>query len=217
MTVNDQVLGQATPSVAAKLNDSNAEAFYALNYEELRALSSNRVEAAVKRLSLAEPVQLRKDITVRLVALLREKQDAQLYDEVAKALAVWSEEGDGAAEVMAGIAVDMRAEGEPIPEQILSFLAERRLAQAATILVELWAQNPSTRQSLLQEYGSGVAAMLVPYLESEIPAQARSAATLLGSIGGPAQLPAMREILQGAINVEFRDVLAESIARIENR
>lgn len=217
MSVNNAVLGQGATVNSAKLNDPTSDAFYSLNYNELLALAPARMEAAVKRLRLAEPVQLRKDITVRLVALLNEEQNASLYEDLAEALLVWSEPGDGADQVMVGITERMHAADKTIPEGIITFLVQRQTPDAAPLLTTLWAKSPSTRQSTLIKYGSNAAELVAPYLASESQAVSRSAALILAEIAGADELPKMRETLQTAVDPQFRSLLERSIAEVESR
>lgn len=217
MSVNDAVLGQNATAISSKLNDPSNEAFYSLNYNELQALDPIRVEAAVKRLRLAEPLQLRADITVRLVALLNEEQDASLYEDLAEALLIWSEPGDGADQIMVGITERMHAAEKAIPSGIITFLVKRKTPAAAPLLTMLWSESPGTLQSTLISYGSNAAALVVPYLTSDLPALSRSAAMILAEIGRPEDLVRMREILEGAVDPNFRELLERGIKEVETR
>lgn len=217
MSVNGEVLGQNAAAISSKLNDPTNEAFYSLNYNELKALDPARVQAAVKRLRLAPPAQLRKDITVRLVALLNDEQDAELYEDLAEALLVWSEPGDGADQVMVGITERMDAAGKKIPDGIISFLVQRKTPSAAPLLTTFWVESPGTLQGKLIDYGPSIADEVVAYLSSETPAISRSAAIILGEVATTDQLEVMREVLQGAVDSSFRNVLERSIRNVEAR
>ena len=131
MQVNTAVLGEISSELTAKLNNPEDGAFYSLNYAELIALERGRVKDAIRRLSSAEPIRMRKDITVRLVGLLGEDFDGETYGNIAAALQKWSEEGDGADRILADIAAKKRSRGLKIPDEVLRFISERKTPSAA--------------------------------------------------------------------------------------
>ena len=217
MTLEPSVLSEVSDEQNIKLVDSTQGAFYSLNFQELRALQKARVKAAINRLAAAEPVRMRKDITSRLASLLTVPQDAETYGELAAALEVWSEPGDGADDVISKIALNMRERGQTIPEGILKFLISRKTPSAAVLLVELWQENPSTRRASIENYGSTAAPLIASFLRSSDASVARNAAVLLGKIGTKAELPQMQEALTGASNDSFKAVLQESIEQVARR
>ena len=219
MQVNATVLGEQSSSneITAKLNNPKDGAFYSLNYDELIALDRERVKNAVIRLSNAEPIRLRKDITVRLVGLLGGNQDSDTYENLAQALSVWSEEGDGADRVLVGLAGKIRARGQEVPDAILRFWAERKTPEAATLMVELWVEDPTGNTRFLEAYGSQAAPLVSGYLRSQDNSLARSAVKVMRQIGTKEHLPQMREALTGSSNEEFKLALEEAIARVASR
>ncbi len=217
MVVNSSVLGDVSNELTSKLNNPKDGAFYSLNYAELIALDRERVKSAIKRLRRAEPIRMRKDITVRLVGLMGEQQDLETYGDLAEALDVWSVEGDGADQIVAGIGKKLRERGQRIPAGILRFLAKRKTPSAATMIVEVWAEQPSIRKPYVEQYGSSIANLITPFLRSSEPSLAMSAASILGNIGTRKELPDMREALTGATDEEFRVTLQEAIERVARR
>ncbi|MDQ8191187.1 HEAT repeat domain-containing protein [Roseibacillus persicicus] len=217
MQVNPTVLGEVSNELTSKLSNPDDGAFYSLNYAELIALDRGRVKLAIKRLATAEPIRMRKDITVRLVGLLSEKHDPETLGDLAKAIEVWSEEGDGADRIVADMGTRMRLRGQPVPDEILRFVAERKTPTAASMMVDLWAESPVTRQSYLESYGSQAAPLVEPFLRSEEVGMARSAAIMLGKIGTSSQLPAMQEALAESSDDELKLVLEEAIKRVSQR
>lgn len=216
VTLDRSALGASSSEITAKLNDPSDGAFYSLNYEELKALEQIRVKAAINRLRLVEPLEMRKDITARLVGLMGLPQDPETYGNIAAALEVWSEPGDGADELISQIARKMRDRGEKIPTGILSLLVTRQTPSAAALIVDLWSEGPSTNKAMVEDYGSGAAPFLVSFLRSPEAAVARNAAMLLGQVGTAAELPAMREALTGNESADFQRVLKEAIERAAN-
>ena len=219
MQVNATVLGDQSSSneITNKLNNPSDGAFYSLNYAELIALDRERVKQAVIRLSNAEPVRMRKDITVRLVGLLGGRQDTETYGNLAQALNVWSEEGDGADRALVGLVGKMREQRQEVPDAILRFWAERKTPEAASLMVQLWAEDPVSRNRFVESYGSQAATSVSFYLRSSEDGLARSAARLMGQIGTKDHLPQMREALTGSGNEEFKRVLQEAIERVVRR
>lgn len=217
VTLDRGALGESSSEITSKLNDPSDGAFYSLNYQELKALEQIRVKSAVNRLRMVEPLQMRKDITARLVGLMGLPQDPETYGNIAAALEVWSEPGDGADQVISQIAVKMRSRGEKIPAGLLSFLVARKTNSAAALIAELWSEGPSTRKGMVEDFGSDAAPFIVTYLRSPEPAIARNAAMLLGQIGTDAELPAMREALTGNENEDFQRVLQGAIKRVASK
>ncbi len=215
MQANPAVLGEVSSRLTAKLNDPNDGSFYPLNHAELIALDRERVKRAIDRLSLAKPIRMRKDITVRLVALLSEDFDEATFDQLAKAIEIWSEDGDGAERVVADLGVRMRAQGRKIPDGMLNFIATRKPAAAASLMVDVWSRDPTSKQRFVAQYGSQAAPLLPSYLTSDDSGVRRSAARLLGQIGGKEQLTSMREAMNETSDSELKSILVESIARIQ--
>lgn len=217
MQVNASVLGEVSNELTAKLNNPEDGAFYSLNYGELIALDKDRVKAAIRRLAMAEPIRMRKDITVRLVGLLGEEFDEETYSRLADALKVWSEEGDGAERIVTELGTRLLSRGQQIPDGMMRFLSERRPPEAAALMVSAWADDPSSKQRFLEDYGSGVAPRLTSYLRSPDAAVSRAAARLLGAVGTKNELAEMRETLTGIQDETLRLALEEAIQRVAKR
>ena len=218
IALNPLVLGgDVNSELNAKLINPEGEAFYKLNYDQLISLDKNRVKDAIKRLSKAEPLRFRKDITVRLIGILGQENDAETAGLIADTLAVWSVEGDGADVVLVDLIVKMRSSGKSIPDAMLHFLAARKTPSAANLLVDLWAEDPSGRQRFLEAYGTQISPLMEPHLLSPTPALARSAARILGQVGAKSQLPSMREALQKSKDEALKVSLQQAIQQVERR
>ena len=215
--VNSLVLGEISSELLSKMNDQSDGAFYSLNFKELVSIDRSRVKDALTRLALAEPVQMRKDITVRLVGLLSSKQEPETFGQIAKALSVWSEEGDGAGPVLVNIAQKMRQRGDKVPIELLNFLAKRKTPSANVLFVELWSESPVERQGVLVEYGEPAASLLTAFLRSSEARLRRSAALALGQVGTKDELAVMREALTETDDEEFKELLQEAITRVARR
>ncbi|MBK1833935.1 hypothetical protein [Roseibacillus ishigakijimensis] len=215
--VNPEVLGVASGALINQLNDATSERFFELNYAELVALDRTRVKSALDRLASVEPRQMRQDMTVRLVGLLGGSLSSEELGSLVKALGVWSQEGDGVDRLVVDNATRLREEGVAIPDDVMAFLAERKPESAAVLLIELWVEEPVSRQRFLENYGSGVAPLLVPFLRSSESALVRSAAHLLGQVGTAAQVPGMREMLGELSHEELRPVVERAIERASQR
>ncbi|MEM9081888.1 MAG: hypothetical protein AAGC74_14485 [Verrucomicrobiota bacterium] len=212
--VDVTVLSEPSVEVAAKLNDPTEGAFYALNWEELAHLDQERVEDAVRRLSRAEPLSLRADITARLAALVKEEQDDDFYGELAKALLVWSEPGDDSEKLVAAVGNQIQLEGKRVPQGVLDFVAERQVPEASAFLVNLWAETPRQMQGYLETYGAGLQGLILPYLGDSNPGIARSAASLLSTIATPSVLGELRAARAKAVDEEVKLTLQKAIGRL---
>lgn len=219
LRLNVELLGgDASNNLNSKLIDPTNGAFYSLNHKELLALDRGRVKAAVRRLAnVKQPLQMRKDITVRLVGLLGQESEPEMVGLLAEAIRVWSEEGDGADLVLMNQIVKMRAGGKTVPDEMMRFLAERKTASAANLMVSLWSLDPSGRQRFLVTYGSQVAPAMVPYLKNSNSALSRSAVRVLGQIGTRSQLPEMREVLGSSEDEALKVSLKQAIEQVERR
>ena len=214
MKVNTAVLGEVSNELTAKLNNPQDGAFYSLNYSELIALDRGRVKNAIHRLSMAEPIRMRKDITVRLVGLLSEDFDSITYGNIAAALQKWSEEGDGADRILADIAAKKRARGLKLPDEVLRFLSERKTPTAAPLMVGLWSDDPIGRQRFLEDYGSQAAPLVVPFFVRTTPAcQVLLLACWESSGPNESWLPCVK-ILAGSQDEEFKTALQKAINRV---
>ena len=213
----DALGGDVSAELNAKLINPEGEAFYALNFKELISLDKGRVKDAAMRLSNAQPLRMRKDITVRLVGLLGQEDDSEMLSVLAEALNVWSEKGDGADVVLIDLIQKMRSGGKKVPDEMMGFLAERKFASAAPLLVELWADDAIGRQRFLFSYGAQVAPLITKYLGSSDMVVSRSAARVLGQVGTKSELPAMRQVLETTKDEALKISLQQAISQVERR
>lgn len=204
---------EAGPS--GKLSDPENPSFYQLNLRELESIDAGRAGQAVKRLSSVEPRLLRSDIVNRLQQLMIHA-DVELRDDIAKALAVWAQPGDGSVEVVREAFSETLEEQEEVPRSIVEFLVSRGDEESLPLLHRLWAAEPGDWEALYGDMGAGIEPDVLGHLGDEDLNLVASAIRLLGRVGTSKSLPDLQAALDKA-HGELASLLTQSIQSIERR
>ena len=214
VTLEGGRLLEANKTLMTKLSDKDHPAFYALNLTELDHIDLARVDGAVKRLMEAEPQRFRIEITRRLIDLMAEESGSDLKGSVARALATWSEPGDGAEEVVAVSAREIIEAGEPMPRSMLEFLVLRKSPEAVKLLEPLWMKAPSAWEPIMTELGLVAEDAVIKHIRNEDRGIQQSAVRLLKRMGSQRGIESLRSLLDGADD-EMKVLLQEAIDSIE--
>ena len=198
-----------------KLNNPDNPSFYELNRRELESIDLRRMEEAVKRLAVAEPRLFRPDIVKRMQELFP-LADEEMTGDLAKALIVWAEEGDGSVEVVRDVAVRLMASESEVPRPVIAFMVQNKDEAVIPILDELWATETGSWENLYGEMGSPIEDLVLKRFEEGSPTIKISAATLLAKVGTEKSLPALKKESEGARS-EMAVVVNRAIEAIEAR
>ncbi|MDP0489821.1 MAG: hypothetical protein Q7Q71_02075 [Verrucomicrobiota bacterium JB023] len=217
VNLDGTVFNEADSDTMRKLEDPSEEAFYTLNFNELAHIDRERVRNAVGRLSRAEPVRMRSDITRRLVALLSENLDAEFSGDVAEALKVWSEPGDGADDFVVDQGNQLLLEGRDLPMGIVRFLSDRQTPTAMPLLISVWQKDPGKYQAYLEEFGSAIESFIWPYLESRELPILRSSVSILGAVGSKESVPYLQEASSKHEDADVKAGIDSALNRIMKR
>ena len=198
VAVEGKRLLEASTELSAKLMNPDHPAFYVHNMNELEHIDLDRVAAAVGRLAGVEPLRFQVQISRRLVELLEEEDDTQFRGDVCRALKVWSQEGDGADEVVARVAKDVLGRGESMPRSMLDFMVSRQSSEAVPIVEVLWMEDPSGWEPIVSEIGSAAEDAVIKHLSDAAPGVQQSAVRLLRRIGTKKSIEPLKALLPGA-------------------
>jgi len=197
------------------LQDSSSARFYELNKRELDSINLERANAAVKRLGTVEPKLYRDDIVRRMQELL-EEGDTETKREVAEALSVWAEPGDGSVGAVRKAAAELLKEEGTVPRAVVAFLARSRDSASIPLVHELWIGDSKEWEALYGDFGPGIEDGVLGVLPEAEPLLKFSAVRLLGRVGTPKALPALRSEQQDAAS-ELAVIIGQAIAGIEKR
>jgi hypothetical protein len=200
---------------AEKLNTKTDPAFYELNQSELGNIDLDRVKSAVERLADAEPTIYRADISRMMIELLG-KPGVTFHDSLAKALLVWAEEPEAAAEVGLEALKKSVAAGDRISEHLVDLVTRAKSDDAIPTLNLLWVKDPVTWEEYYGRFGPTIVPGLMGQLDSESAPLRRSAIRLLGQVGTDVALPAL-EKLTGDQDPEVRILAERAGASIKQR
>jgi predicted Zn finger-like uncharacterized protein len=199
-----------------KLNDRSDPAFYDLNKRELESIDLARVSKAVRRLAEAEPKVYRSDVTRKLIQLL-DSPGVTFKGDICRALATWSEQPGPAGEAALKQAAALLSQEEKVPEEMIALIVKEQNLAVIPIIDELWSADPNTWEDLYGDVGAAAEETLIHRFNTSTEAlQRRSAARLLGRVGGPGSLPLLEQALTGA-DAELRVLLEKAIASVRSR
>lgn len=198
-----------------KLANPENPSFYELNRRELESIDLRRVEEAVKRLAGAEPKLFRRDIVERMQELFV-LADTEMKGDLARALGIWAEEGDGSVEIVRGVALDLMEKEKSVPRPIVAFMVQNKDEEVIPILDQLWAAESGSWETLYVEMGSPIEDSVLKRFKEGSPTLKVSAATLLAKVGTEKSLPALREAKESAKS-EMAVVVGRAIEAIEGR
>lgn len=199
-----------------KLSDKEDGAFYQLNLMELLGVDIRRINNALLRLALADPVQSRDDIIKRMIELL-DMSDREMLANICKAMLVWSDGKDGAPEAaMKAATVRFEAEKD-LPIECVTFLVKWQQAGVYPILEQLWLKDPTSWEEVYMKSGSPAEAGLINHLAEGSNRRRMSAARILGRVGGDAAEDALRSALEGTTDLELKTSFSNAMEAIRLR
>lgn len=198
-----------------KLTDKENPAFYDLNKRELESIDLVRVGRAVQRLADAEPKIYRSDITRKLISLLGEK-GVEFKGDLCHALAVWSEQPGPAGEAALVEAKNLLERKAEVPQEMIALIVKEKNPAVVPILDELWFKNPTHWEQLYGEVGPPAEAAIIRRFPRADGGVRRSAARLLGRVGGADSLPVLENATVVA-DAELKVLIEKSTASIRSR
>jgi hypothetical protein len=199
-----------------KLSDKKDGTFYQLNLRELQGIDLRRINEALIRLSMAEPVQSRDDIVKRLIELLA-MSDKEMLINVCKALMVWSNGKDRAPEVATQKALEFYAKNSMLPHEVVAFLAKWRQPEVYPILDDLWQQEPVVWEEIYMRSGEPAEARLLPHLVENRKQLRMSAARIASRVGGKKSLDLLEELIAKEKDLELQSSFENARDAIQQR
>lgn len=200
----------------AKLSDKEDGAFYQLNLRELQGIDIRRINDALMRLALAEPVQSRDDIIKRMIELL-EMSDREMLANICKAMIVWSDGKDGAPEAAMKASAAHFASAKDLPIEAATFLAKWQQPDIYPILEQLWLKEPTNWEEVYMKSGAPAEAGLVKHLTEGSNRQRMSAARIIGRVGGKSGAEALQRALESTTDLELQTSFTNAIDAIRQR
>lgn len=199
-----------------KLSDKKDGAFYQLNLYELQCIDIRRVNEALVRLSLAEPVQSRDDIIKRMKELLP-MSDREMLINLAQALTVWSDGTDGAPEEAMKVALLFYKKEQKLPLEIVSFLTKWQQPEIYPILEKLWLENITTWEAIFLNSGPLAEPRVLPHLTTGDNQRRMSAARIASRVGGEASVTALKNALNDTEDQELQTSFRNALEVLEKR
>lgn len=210
---------EARPASAA-LQDERHQYFVLANLKELSTLDIRRVIAAAKRLSAVKPDKMKKEVSSKLVELLKEPwgRDAEYVTALSSALVVWAEADDAEAQrVVYYVATELKKADCEIPSSLVRYLLQGSRKESFDMLLEEWKKDPQKWEDECKAAGpTGEAAIIKVLNESDDFVLKRSAARILGEIGSEPSLSALKAFVRDADN-ELRLCSELSLNLVEKR
>jgi hypothetical protein len=199
-----------------KLSDQQDGAFYQMNLIELLGIDIRRINSALLRLALADPVQSRDDIIKRMIELL-DMSDREMLANICKALLVWSDGKDGAPEAAMKAAAARFETEKDLPIECVTFLVKWQQADAYPILEQLWLKEPTSWEEVYMKSGAPAEAGLIKHLTDGTNRHRMSAARILGRVGGNTAEEALRSALDGTTDLELKTSFTNAMEAIRLR
>jgi hypothetical protein len=200
----------------AKLSDKSDSSFYEMNYAELQGIDIKRVNDALVRLSLAEPLQSRDDIVKRMKELIA-MSDREMLTNLGKALTVWSKGDDGAPELAAKAAKTHFEKQQNLPIELVTFLTKWRQAEIYPVLEKLWLNDVTYWEETFMKSGGLAEPRVIPHLTHQENRYRMSAARILGRVGGNASLSALKEAEENTTVLELQTSYRNAMDAIRQR
>lgn len=198
----------------SKLNDPEDPSYYELNRRELESIDLQRAHAAVRRLVSVEPRLFRTDIVDRLQDLLDEA-DVEMKRDIARALAVWGQEGDGSVAAVREALESLIESREQVPRAVVEYLADNKDEASVAMVHKLWTEDASEWETIYGDFGPVIEDQVLAALPELGALQQLSAARLLGRVGTSKSLPALRKLQEAAGSSEIRLTIEQAIQSIE--
>lgn len=198
-----------------KLTDKSHPAFYDLNKKELDSIDLARVQSAVQRLADAEPKIFRQDIARKLIVLLG-SPGVTFKGELARALAVWSDQPGPAGTAAIKEAQGLLDRHKDVPQDLIALIVKEKNTAVIPVLDTLWLQNPTRWEGLYGDVGPSAEATVLRRFASLEGMLRHSAVRLLGRMGGADSLPILEAATAGA-NSELKVLISQATTAIRSR
>ena len=218
LTLNKELFANPSREVNRQLTDPKNPSFFNANLEMLGHVSLTRLKEAVERLAnIPAEVEIRKmpRMNDEFVRILREENDAELINNVGKALRIWAKGDDEVVSTVGGIVSRWSQKGRQIPTPLVEFLGENGSEEAALVIDRLWVKNPETWSELYASLGAEVAeGRLLFHLQGSPETLKKSALGILRKIGTEKSLPEL-EKLKAHENDEIQILAVRAISAIK--
>ncbi len=198
------------------LNDKENGAFYLLNLRELQGIDIRRINDALLRLALADPLQSRDDIIKRMIELL-EISDREMLINICKAMLVWSDGNDGAPQAAMKAASILFVSEKDLPIEVATFLAKWQQPDLYPILEQLWLNDPTSWEEVFMKSGEPAEARLIKHLTQGSSRQRMSAARIIGRVGGTTGAEALQLALEATTDLELQSSFSNALDAIRQR
>ncbi len=211
VNVKGDGLGSINPQIMKKLTDPTHPNFYSLNYKELQHIDSRRMDGAIERLSAAEPLRYRVEISRKLAELAKKETNPQRFDLISGALQIWTQEGDGTSNLIEQIASELRSEKRAFPKSFVISMATHNSPQLLDTLEELWIQDYLKWGSIIEQVGPAMEGRVIQQLQHSNKEVAHSAIQLLKRIGTREKaVPALRALVS-SVDSDSSRLIQEAI------
>ncbi len=198
------------------LNDKENGAFYLLNLRELQGIDIRRINDALLRLALADPLQSRDDIIKRMIELL-EISDREMLINICKAMLVWSDGKDGAPQAAMKAASILFISEKDLPIEVATFLAKWQQSDLYPILEQLWLNDPTSWEEVFMKSGEPAEARVIKHLTQGSNRLRMSAARIIGRVGGKSGEEALQFALEATTDLELQSSFSNALDAIRQR
>lgn len=166
---------------SATLNDQEHAEFEVLNLQALQSIDPLDQLAAVKRLAVAKPGELRDEMTEQLSGMLRGSH-SELQLEIIHALKVWAKpEAEIGGNVLE--AVKSLHQEQKVTPPCMELLITREVEGSEVILMDLWSNDPAGWADTVKQLGPGAELLLLPKIAEMSVEQVSVASGILGKVG----------------------------------
>jgi hypothetical protein len=199
-----------------KLTDKTDGAFYQFNLMEMEGMDIRRINEALVRISLAEPVQSRDDMINRMIDLLP-MADKEMLTNLSKALLVWSDGKDGAPETAMKAAQVQYEKNRTLPVETVQFLTKWQQPSIYPILDKLWAQDQVEWEETYAKSGAPAEESIIKHLADGENRKRMSAARICARVGSQKAINALEAAIKINADLELQTSFRNAIEAIQKR
>ncbi len=199
-----------------KLTEKSDGSFYEFNLMEMEGMDIRRINEALVRLSLAEPMQSRDDVIKRMIDLLP-MADKEMLTNLSKALIVWSDGKDGAPEGVMKVAKEHYVSMKTLPVETVEFLTKWPQAEIYPIMDQLWLGGPVEWEAIYAKSGAPAEDYIIKHLCEGENRQRMSAARICARVGGPKSVEALEAAMKINADLELQTSFRNAIEAIQKR
>lgn len=198
------------------LSDRSSPQFYRNNLLELDALDLKRINAALLRLSTAQPNQLRADILAKILSLLPEA-DYELLENISKVLQVWTDSNSTAPTAVATFSQTFYDKNAMLPRDTVRYLLTWKQQNVYAILHDLWMKEHIKWEDLYMDADATAQQRLIPLLRDKNKQLQISAARILARIGDQTAASALSEVLKNKPEPELETIFSNALDAVKYR